>query len=265
MGHKTLIAGTSYGIKSGRTLIGGTGYDIKKGRTLIGGTGYDISFGTPVGELAVGSSVYMNVDGTRSEFIIVHQGNPDPTIYDDSCNGTWVLMKDIYRKYVWDATNNDYENSDVHRYLNNTFLGTLETNIQNAIKQVKIPYLYGAGSGRPIKTGADGLSTKIFLLSGHEVDWTGSNSSSLPADGTKLDYFSSSSGDNSRRIAKYNGSAIGWWLRSRGITNVYDVWTVYDTGILSPINYNNNKGLRPVWIFPQNDVFVADNFNIIPS
>lgn len=38
--HKTLIAGTSYGIKSGRTLIGGTGYDIKKGRTLIGGTGF---------------------------------------------------------------------------------------------------------------------------------------------------------------------------------------------------------------------------------
>ena len=63
MAHKTLINGTSYDIKSGRTLIGGTGYDIKKGRTLIGGTGYDIKFATSVGELEVGTSVYMNVNG----------------------------------------------------------------------------------------------------------------------------------------------------------------------------------------------------------
>ena len=42
MGHKVLVDGTGYNVKSGRTLIDGTGYAIKKGRTLIGGTGYDI-------------------------------------------------------------------------------------------------------------------------------------------------------------------------------------------------------------------------------
>ena len=65
MTHKTLIDSTGYEVKSGRVLIAGTGYDIKKGRTLIGGTGYDISFGTPVRELTVGSSVYMNVGVVR--------------------------------------------------------------------------------------------------------------------------------------------------------------------------------------------------------
>lgn len=44
MGHKTLIGGTAYDIKSGKTRINGTAYDIKKGVTLIDGTGYDISF-----------------------------------------------------------------------------------------------------------------------------------------------------------------------------------------------------------------------------
>lgn len=88
MAHKTLIDSTGYEVKSGRVLIAGTGYDIKKGRTLIDGTGYDIKFDVPVGELPVGSSVYMNVDGSRREFIIVQQGNPNPAIYDASCDGT---------------------------------------------------------------------------------------------------------------------------------------------------------------------------------
>ena len=76
MGHKTLIGGTAYEIKGGRTLIGGTGYDIKGGRTLIAGTGYNISFGTPIGTLAVGTSVYLYEAGSPVEYIIVHQGLP---------------------------------------------------------------------------------------------------------------------------------------------------------------------------------------------
>ena len=141
MAHKTLINGTSYDIKSGRTLIGGTGYDIKKGRTLIGGTGYDISFGTPVGELAVGSSVYMNVGGVRKEWLVVHQGNLTPAYYDDTCNGTWLLLKDIYALIEFAYETNDeaggyryyYEYSKVDNYLRNTFFPLLEPHIQSLI------------------------------------------------------------------------------------------------------------------------------------
>lgn len=48
-----------------------------------------------LGAKAVGSTVKIKVNGTVKDFIIVHQGKPS-SVYDDSCNGTWVLMKDIY-------------------------------------------------------------------------------------------------------------------------------------------------------------------------
>lgn len=38
--------------------------------------------------MTVGSTVKIKVDGTVKDFIIVHQGNPDSTIYDSSCDGT---------------------------------------------------------------------------------------------------------------------------------------------------------------------------------
>ena len=44
---------------------------------------------------AVGSTVKLKVDGALKEFLVVHQGKPS-SIYDDSCNGTWLLMKDCY-------------------------------------------------------------------------------------------------------------------------------------------------------------------------
>ena len=43
---------------------------------------------------AVGSIVKIKVNGTAKDFIIVHQGLPS-SAYDASCNGVWVVMKDI--------------------------------------------------------------------------------------------------------------------------------------------------------------------------
>lgn len=117
---------------------------------------------TKLGSKAVGSSVYLKANGVNTEFLVVHQGKPS-ALYDDSCNGTWLLMKDIYKTMAWDISNNDYKNSDVHGYLSGTFLGLLETDIQNAIKQVKIPYRNGTGSGGTTASGANGLSAKILL------------------------------------------------------------------------------------------------------
>lgn len=156
--------------------------------------------------LAVGSSVYCNVNGTKTEFIVVHQGKPS-SLYDDSCNGTWLLMKDIYENRQWNSSDvNNLENSTIQSYLNGTFLNLFDSNIKDAIKQVKIPYRKN-GSGGTNQSGANGLSCKIFLLSGYEVGWTSSDSQYFPQDGAKLDYFTASSGGKSKRIAKLNGSA----------------------------------------------------------
>lgn len=123
-----------------------------------------------LGAKAVGSTVKIKVNGTVKDFIIVHQGKPS-SVYDDSCNGTWVLMKDIYTTYTF-GNNNSYKDSSIHTYLNGTFYNLIDSDIRAAIKQVKIPYQNGTGGGDgSLATGANGLSTKVFLLSGYEVGW----------------------------------------------------------------------------------------------
>lgn len=216
---------------------------------------------TKLGSKAVGSSVYLKVNGTNTEFLVVHQGKPS-SLYDDSCNGTWLLMKDIYvKKTSGDSSNNDYKNSDVHAYLNGTFLGLFDSDIQSAIKQVKLPYRNGTGSGGTTATGANGLSTKIFLLSGYEVGWTTSDSQYFPVDGAKLDYFGSSSGGNSKRIANYGDSAAGWWLRSPGTDSTNYFWCVNPDGDYRSISYFNTYGVRPALVLDPGSV----QTNVAPS
>lgn len=168
---------------------------------------------TKLGAMAVGSTVKIKINGTLMDFLIVQHGNPDSSIYDASCNGTWVLMKNIYTNVKF-GSSNSYKGSDIYTYLNETFLNLIDADIRGSIKQVKIPYWNGTRDTGSLATGSNGLSTKVFLLSGYEVGWTTSDSSSFPKDGVRLAYFADSSGGNSKRIAYLNGSATNWWLRS---------------------------------------------------
>ena len=173
-----------------------------------------LEYGTPLGELAVGSSVFTNVNGARTEFLVVQQGKPSD-IYDDSCNGTWLLMKDCYGSRVWHSSNvNDYENSAIYSYLNGEFLALFDANIQKAIKQVKLPYRAGSGYGKTVTSGANGLSAKIFLLSSTEVNLVPGYEPTN--EGACLSYFSGTTQNESdtKRVAYLNGSAADWWLRS---------------------------------------------------
>ena len=209
---------------------------------------------------AVGSTVKLKVNGTAKEFIVVHQGKPS-SLYDDSCNGTWLLMKDIYENRVWQSGNiNKYESSDIHTYLNNTFLNLFESNIRDAIKQVKIPYRKNGGSGGTDQSGANGLSAKIFLLSGYEVGWTTSDYSYFPVDGAKLSYFESGTGTsaNNKRIANLNGSAAYWWLRSPGTVNTGYVWNVYSGGDCNYYSASSSYGIRPALVLPST-LLVSDD------
>ena len=209
---------------------------------------------------AVGSTVKLKVNGTAKEFIVVHQGKPS-SLYDDSCNGTWLLMKDIYENRVWQSGNiNKYESSDIHTYLNNTFLNLFESNIRDAIKQVKIPYRKNGGSGGTDQSGANGLSAKIFLLSGYEVGWTTSDYSYFPVDGAKLSYFESGTGTsaNNKRIANLNGSAAFWWLRSPYTGDTRSVWFVYSDGSCGGNLASNSYGIRPALILPST-LLVSDD------
>lgn len=217
-----------------------------------------------LGTKAVGSIVKLKVNGTAKEFIVVHQGKPS-SIYDDSCIGTWLLMKDIYEERAWHSSNvNKYESSDIHAYLNSTFLNLFDSNIKDAIKQVKIPYRKNGGSDGTDQSGANGLPCKVFLLSGYEVGWTTSDNGYFPEDGAKLSYFESGTGSsaNNKRIAKLNGSAAFWWLRS-ATGGTSSVWGVLSNGDYSSDYTSSSYGIRPALVLPP-DALVDDSGNVTP-
>ena len=180
---------------------------------------------TKLSSKAVGSIVKIKINGTLRDFIVVNQGKPS-SLYDASCDGTWLLMKDLYETRAWHSSNvNDYANSTIHSYLNSTWYNLIDANIRNQIKQVKIPYRPGSGTSMTVSSGANGLSAKVFLLSniemGGQTDW-----SYMPHDGAKLAYFEYGTGSsaNNKRIAYLNGTATGWWSRSPRAYDSARVW-----------------------------------------
>ena len=212
-----------------------------------------------LGTKAVGSIVKIKVNGASKDFIVVHQGKQS-SVYDDSCNGTWLLMKDIYENRAWHSSNtNDYANSTIHSYLNSTFLNLFESNIKNAIKQVKIPYRKGHGTSTTVTSGSNGLSAKIFLLSTTETSFSYSY---MPrGEGAELAYFKgcADNGSDSKRVAYLNGSATGWWLRSPGCNITSNrALAVGSAGTSGDTNCSSSRGIRPALILPST-LLVSDD------
>ena len=207
---------------------------------------------------AIGSTIKLKVNGSAKDFIVVHQGKPS-SVYDDSCNGTWLLMKDIYENRQWHSSNtNDYANSTIHSYLNSTFLNLFESNIKNAIKQVKLPYRKGSGTSTTVTSGSNGLSAKIFLLSATETSFS---FSSMPSgEGAELAYFKgcADNSSDSKRVAYLNGSATVWWLRSPGCYSFNYALYVLSDGDWDYSFCSNSYGIRPALILPST-LLVSDD------
>lgn len=200
-----------------------------------------------IGELNIGDKLKIKENGVAANYIIVHKGKPSD-MYDDSCDGVWLLREDIHSKQVWETDNqNDYENSDINAWLNGTFFNTIDEKIRNEIQTVKIPFNKGVGDASTgVQSGSNGLSCKVFLLSGYEVGFIQSDNSGFPIDGAKLDYFS----DNTSRIANLNGSSTRWWLRSPYIGNANNTFLVIEGGWCSEYYPYIPNGVRPALILP---------------
>ena len=207
---------------------------------------------------AIGSTIKLKVNGSARNFIVVHQGKPS-SVYDDSCNGTWLLMQDIYENRAWHSSNtNDYANSTIHSYLNSTFLNLFESNIKNAIKQVKLPYRKGSGTSTTVTSGSNGLSAKIFLLSATETSF---DFSYMPSgEGAELAYFKgcADNSSDSKRVAYLNGSATRWWLRSPGCNGFGGALYVGSDGDWNGNYCSYSYGIRPALILPST-LLVSDD------
>ena len=230
--------------------------------TVVGGcTAKAPSTGILASTLPVGSTVKLMEGGSAVEYLVVNQGIPsNSNLYDASCDGTWLLRKDIHSNRRWHTSNeNMYETSAINTWLNGDFFNSLGSIEQATVKQVKIPYRSGGGYGGTDQSGANGLPCKVFLLSGYEVGWTTSDDGDFPVDGAKLDYFTSgtTTSANNKRIAYLNGSAAYWWLRSPLTNGTLNVWRVDSGGNYGSGNAFYSEGIRPALILPKTSLFDA--------
>lgn len=222
--------------------------------------------GIKASDIAVGSTVKLMEGGVATEYLVVNQGKPSgSSLYDDSCDGTWLLRKYVSEKRLWHSSEyNDYENSDIHSYLNGNFFNKFDANTKSVIKQVKIPYRPGYGYDLTVYSGANGLLTKIFLLSTNEVNFASHRDCELAVMGASLSYFSecADGADSKRMVNKLNNENIGWWLRSpkcfngpgggnRGMFLVYKDDGRLDNSFVNASEY----AVRPAFVLPFNSVF----------
>lgn len=215
-----------------------------------------------LGNVAVGSIVKLKENGSPQNYIVVHQGLPS-SLYDGSCNGTWLLRQNILKNQQWSRNHNTYASAIIQNELHGIAKNVIDSDIGAKIKTIKIPYCVGNSSSQ-VNSGANGLSCKVFLLSGYEVGWTTSDYNYLPVDGAKLSYFESGTGSsaNNKRIAKLDDSATNWWLRSPNTNNTNNVWNVNSNGDYNNNNANNSYGVRPAMVMPTN-LLVDDSNNIV--
>ena len=208
----------------------------------------------------VGDTIKIKENGSPVSFTIVHKGSPDTSKYSGFDNGVVVLRTDIHSKGVYDSSNNDYANSDLHAWGNGTYLNSIEEDVRNQIMQVKIPYRKGT-SGSSVSAGANGLSCKVFFLSTKEVDSTESYS---PNEGAVFSYFKG--GGNSKRIARYNGQPDYWWLRSPSTYFGYYACLVNPSGDVSGggDHANGSRIRRPAFVLPSS-LYVSDDGSVITN
>lgn len=213
------------------------------------------------GDLDVGDIVAISENGVPVNYIVVHKGLPSD-MYDESCNGIWILREQAHSARAWHGTSsttsiNNYENSDINSWLNGDFLNSIDEKIRTVIKTVKIPYKMDTGNSlTEVQWGENGLTCKAFLLSGYEVGFTNSFTSFLPVDGYKLDYFLEGAGVDAiaKRIAKKNNNSVRWWLRSPSKSNNYSSVFVGTSELCGSGSTYNNTGyfVRPAFIISEN-------------
>lgn len=205
----------------------------------------------------IGESIFIDINGVETEFLVVHKGTPSATLYNGiGTNDIWLMMKDIYEtKAMNTGTSYTYAATPVHTYLNSSidgFLSYLDENVQNVIATVKIPYRSSGTSGNTtVASGSSGLETKIFLPSMYELGFTTSDVSYIPIAGTKLDYFlSGTTADaKTRRIAQLNKVATGYWSRDTRTNNNTTHMLVNNEGTFASIAASNTaQGIRPMLI-----------------
>ena len=145
-----------------------------------------------LGDIPVGTEVWLKYDGTPRQFIVVHQGkplNPSPSNYqeqdmgfkyDETCNGTWLLSTFVTDQTYQISENNNDDFITIHNELVKIVLPRIPKELQSKIKTVNIPII---NTTNTVST----VSTKVFALTGGEMGLYVAKG--YPTSQNKLSYF----------------------------------------------------------------------------
>jgi hypothetical protein len=216
-----------------------------------------LSQNTRLGDMPAGTSVYLKLDGTEWEFIVLQQGNHFPSRYPADFNTvTTLLMKELLPAATlnWDyPALNDYANSRIHAWLNDEFTAMFGADIQAALAQVRVPYTQGKGSESSLQQGDNGLQCKAWCLSFTECGYT--SSSAYNVEGRLYPYISA---NPAVRQTTRRGVEDRYWFRTPMPDNDLNAWCKsVGTGSLYTSSANPYC-IRPMIALPQSMYCSAD-------
>lgn len=217
-----------------------------------------------LGEQAVGSTVLLNIDGIAREHVVIQQGNPNPNVYENSCDGTWILLNVAFDVHVLNAStmpNYDYANSKLHNYLNTTYINRLDRGARNAVKQIKIPYTLADVTDGSVETLHNGLPAKVFLLSCTETGFTGEG---INVEGAVLQWFNNGNLTTKRIFYTIDATKKGTILRTPNLSIPQYMYSASQYGGLTSATVTGGYYIRPALVLPYETIVNADGLIEVP-
>ena len=191
----------------------------------------------PLIQIEEGHTITLNENDAPVKFYVAKHD------YESDLNGTGrtlIVRKYCYDSRQWNSSNrNDYINSSINAWLNNTYLYLLDADMRKAIGTTKFRYTYGDGSNA-LST----MSKPVFLLSATELfgDTVYTN-----MEGTKLGIA------DALRTAYMDGKLVYQWTRSPAIKRVTQTTTqacVTNGSSIPPADCTDTCGSRPAFTLP---------------
>ena len=192
--------------------------------------------GTPLSELAEGTIIKINENGSPVEFYLAKHN------YEPDLNGQGrelVVRKDGYGNRVWASNNiNAYAGSSIDRRFNNTKANMLSEYVRTAIGTTLFRYTPGNGN-EDVST----LARAVFALSLTELG--GSNhSQDVNAEGLPLPIAST------LRIATLNGEPETQWTRTPEVGRDFRAIRIGSNGYDVAVSVDGSNPARPTFALP---------------
>lgn len=237
-----LTAGTTYYYRA-------FAYNAKKKyQTSLCTTSLTAIQGTYAYQLPIGTRIVFPVGGVATNYIVVHQGKPDSSDYDDTADGTWIMSEKTFytianhsNGFRWNAaalTLVAYGTSALCAELDakpsadggysvdaaDAIKTYYPEDVLSRIRAVNVPYRPKGGNVNSTQT----VSAQLFAPSLAELGVDFSYTV-----GAKLDYFLSGDGDEAKqkrvRQRQNSSTAVSYWTRDPDSSPAY-ASTVLETG-----------------------------------